>query len=120
MSQAVLSRNSDPISSKLAAQELVSSGKFDNQKDMVCDLLRNFNENNICPTSAEMAAYLDLDRYIPSRRLPDLEKEGRVTRLKTRMCSVTKKFCVTWKVQGFQMAKEQEVGDDLAGLAKVA
>lgn len=113
MDQAALFRKNDPVSSQLAAQELVKSGRFDNQKDMVCDLLRTFNKNGICPTSAEIAALTELDRYVPSRRLPDLEKEGRVTRLKTRMCNVTKKYCVTWKVHGFQV-KSLEYEDDLA------
>lgn len=91
-----LSRKNDPVTSHIAAQDIVSSGVFERQKDIVYDFLIEKNMEGINPTSAELAAMGNMDRYTPSRRLPDLEKEGKVKKMSPRTCTVTKKKCVTW------------------------
>jgi len=72
--------------------ELQRSGKWTGQKRRVFDALRR----NPGLTSAEIANLMGGDRYIPSRRLPDLERAGLVKRGRARTCAVTKSQCITW------------------------
>jgi len=86
------SRNSDPDTSVQAAQKLKQSGSWAGQKRRVFEALRR----NPGLTSAEIANLMGGDRYIPSRRLPDLERAGLVKRGRIRLCQVTKSQCITW------------------------
>lgn len=50
-------------------------------------------------TSRELAARESgegLDRFVFARRLPDLEKQGLVTKRSVRACAVGRKLSVTW------------------------
>ncbi len=94
-----LSRNSDPLSSFQAADRLSRSGKYLSQKEAVFEALRR----NDGATSAELAAYMVVDRHMPARRLPDLVRDGRVTQGLPRSCKVLsgpgdddKVLCATW------------------------
>jgi len=86
------SRKSDPETSVQAAQKLQRSGKWRGQKQRVFEALRR----NPGSTSAELAEFMGGDRYIPSRRLPDLARVGMVKKGKVRLCQATNSKCVTW------------------------
>ena len=87
-----LSRNRDPVTSFKAADKLAKSGKYLTQKEAVLEALRRNNG----ATSAELAAYMGVDRYLTARRLPDLERDALVTKGLERECKVTEDACVTW------------------------
>lgn len=94
-----LSKNSDPITSCMAADELIESGRHDHQCKMVFGhLLAYITENMTGPTSAELAKFSGLDRYTVARRLPDLEYRRLVYHADKRICSVSGRLCVTWGV----------------------
>lgn len=95
--QLVRSRRTDPATSSLAAAANVDSGRHANQCDEVLAALRLIDG----ATSAEVGTrlpYGDKSRQIAGRRLPDLEKEGRVRRGDPRECDVNKTKAVTWWV----------------------
>ncbi len=92
-----LSRRTDPISSAEAERRLKISGRWNNQKLMVLRAL----EKHPGVTSAELSVAMDAkDRYLCSRRLPDLLKEGKVRKGPIRTCAVCGVGCVTWTVEG--------------------
>jgi DNA-binding MarR family transcriptional regulator len=69
---------------------------FATQKGNVLEALRRNNG----ATSAELAAYMTVDRYVTARHLPDLERDGRVHKGVIRDCQVTGTPCVTWWMNG--------------------
>jgi len=85
-------RRTDPLSSKLAAQQITASGTRKIQCEAVLDAVKQYPFH----TSREIAQILDIDRYVPSRRLPDLEKQGLVCRCQMRKCKVGGKISLTW------------------------
>lgn len=87
-----LARRMDPVPSFVAAERHQRSGGWVRQKSAVLAALRQHPG----ATSAELAATIGGDRYIPSRRLPDLEREGLVKRGSDRLCKVTGQACITW------------------------
>lgn len=87
-----LARASDPSTSKAAAERVVRSGRQASQKDRVLTALRDRPGS----TSGELAAALGGDRYIASRRLPDLERDGLVARGASRECRANGGAAVTW------------------------
>lgn len=91
-----LSHRNDPHTSFMAAEGVKKSLAFENQKTVVLEALKR----NQGMTSAELAEYLGVSRHLPARRLPDLRREGKVRQGKARMCSVTKRLCVTWWIHG--------------------
>ena len=88
-----LSRLTDPLSSYLAEDELKESGKWKGQKDYCLKLLKRCKYP---PTSGELADHYGTDRYLFSRRLPDLEKEGLVDRCSMRECESRGTMAITW------------------------
>jgi Mn-dependent DtxR family transcriptional regulator len=48
-------------------------------------------------TSAELAAYMGVDRYVTARRLPDLRKRGLVEQCHKTTCTVNRTPAVTWR-----------------------
>lgn len=88
------SRNTDPLSSHLAEDDVTRSGERQRQCDMVLAVVTA----NPGMTSKELTRYAppSTDRYTFSRRLPDLEKKGLVQRGEMRKCSVGGKLSVTW------------------------
>lgn len=86
------SRVTDPRSSRLAARALKASGGHASQCARVLAALRSAPG----ATSPEISAVLGGDRYLPSRRLPDLERGGLVRRGDLRPCRATARPCLTW------------------------
>lgn len=93
MNSEPLSRASDPWTSYQAAEQLAKTGRWANQKAAVLAAVRT----NPGSTSAELAVTMAGDRYVPSRRLAELERDGLVTRGPARLCRVTHKNCITWR-----------------------
>lgn len=87
-----LSRHTDPLPSYVAADKVKRTGIGGRQRLAVYHALRA----NQGSTSAELARIMDVDRYQPSRRLPELEKAGWVCRGRRRRCTVTNVECTTW------------------------
>lgn len=88
-----LARSTDPQTSHEAAEKLVSSGALTKQMTLVLDVLR---KHGPC-TSAELAERSGLDRYVVARRLPDLQKRQRATKVTARVCSVGGNKATVWK-----------------------
>ena len=89
------SHNKDPVTSYEAEEKVTKSGKRSRQAMEVFEVLKRHNGS----TSAELGFIMN-DRYLPARRLPDLEKAGLVKRGIIRECLVCKYKCVTWLVKG--------------------
>ena len=87
-----LSRRTDPDTSYEAAKNLAESGKWNSQKIAVYEGLRKFDG----ATSGELAHFLGIDRYTPSRRLPEIERTGCIKRGDPRVCRVQGSRCTTW------------------------
>jgi len=90
-------RTSDPSTSSEAAQDLVASGKLNDQCRAVLAALKE----SPMSTSAELGSRLpcgDKSRYVAARRLPDLEKLGMVRRGPARKCFVNGTNAVVWWV----------------------
>ena len=92
---ARIARRADPLSSKLAAEEITESGLRDAQKSQVLYHLRACAEP---VTSMELAHKGQLDRYVVARRLPDLEKDGLVIKVAMRSCGVSGRQAITWRI----------------------
>lgn len=91
-----LARKNDLATSHEAATKLKNSGKHAHQKTVVFGALCRCR---MSATSAELARDHGLDRYLVARRLPDLEKDGRVEKEGKRQCRVTGKKGVVWRVK---------------------
>jgi hypothetical protein len=89
----VKARRTDPVTSHMTAEKVEESGGADTQRKMCLRYVRNHPGR----TSAEIAAALYIDRYTPSRRLPELRDAGRVYNGRRRVCSVTGNLSLTWR-----------------------
>ncbi len=91
-------RPTDPETSKLAAQQMFSSGAMDTQRAMVYEILAE----NQGLTSRELADLSEGDmhqqRQIFSRRLPDLKNLELAEQGPARLCSSCNRKCVTWSL----------------------
>jgi hypothetical protein len=90
-----LTRQTDLYTSDLAVEGLARSGALAIQRDAVYRALALHPHS----TSAELAVYMEVDRHLPARRLPDLKTLGRVDCVPKRKCRVTGRLCVTWVVK---------------------
>ena len=88
-----LARRSDPSTSHAAAERLRASGKLSAQRQAVLDALTRWPGS----TAVELATNSGLDRYLVSRRLPDLAKDGKVRRMAPRVCRVNGTAQTTWR-----------------------
>lgn len=92
------SHRNDPVTSYIAAEKLAKSGRAQSQRDAVLSALKVHNG----ATSAELGAYMGRDRYMPARRLPELEEAGLIIQGPARACRVLSPLrnrpvrCVTW------------------------
>lgn len=86
-------RSSDPVTSHIAADDITSSGLRDSQKSEVLRWLTQHPGS----TSAELAHISGLDRHMVARRLPDLERDGKVRKSGQRECAVSGRPAVTWE-----------------------
>lgn len=86
------SRTTDPYPSHQAAFEAESSGRANGQR-RVClnDVIERPGR-----TAAEIAAATNLERHVPSRRLPELRSGGLVYNGEVRVCLVTGRNSMTW------------------------
>ena len=88
------SRTTDPASSREAAEKIASSGQLTRQCIVVLDALQRFPNS----TSAELSEHAGLDRHMVARRLPDLERAGRVTKGEIRKCKSNGSKAVQWEL----------------------
>tara|TARA_Y100000593_G_scaffold20067_1_gene40215 strand:+ start:3247 stop:3606 length:360 start_codon:yes stop_codon:yes gene_type:complete len=86
-------RRSDPVSSRMAAEETVGTGAANRQREQVLLAIEEFGPG----TSAELADRSGIDRYALARRLPELAKRGLVTKGSTRVCRVSGRTAIEWE-----------------------
>ncbi len=72
-------------------------GKHAKQMAEVLNTLRRINASRVMVTSAELAAYMGVDRYVTARRLPDLRKRGLVEQCHKTTCTVNRTPAITWR-----------------------
>jgi hypothetical protein len=89
-----ITRRSDPVTSRLAAEEITRSGRRAIQRQAVLALVQKYPG---C-TSLELARHSGMDRYTLARRLPELEHEGAVKKCGQKVCSVGQRPAVTWVI----------------------
>jgi hypothetical protein len=87
-----LARKTDPATSHQAAQQIERNGRAAKQRD-ACLLWVNQRPGS---TAAEIAALAELERHVPSRRLPELRDAGLVVNGPARECSVQHTKAMTW------------------------
>ena len=87
-----LARNTDPSTSHQAADEVEASGRAASQRHLC--LLEVWKKPG--RTAAEIAQAANLERHVPSRRLPELRKAGLVRAGEDRVCAVTGNPSMTW------------------------
>lgn len=85
-------RYADPVTSKAAAAAVTTSGLADLQAETVLAVLTQ--RPGLC--SLEIPDYCDLDRYQVARRLPELEKAGKVRKGAPRLAGTSSRMAVTW------------------------
>lgn len=89
----VLSRKTDPESSRLAADEVAVSGAADNQREACLKVV--LKKPGL--TSAEIAKNLGFDRHQAARRLPELRDQvSLIINGEPRKCAVTNRKSITW------------------------
>lgn len=86
------SRVTDPDTSRQAASNLERTGQRQRQLDQCLDAVRRFSGH----TAPEIGKLSGVDRYVLSRRLPDLRREGSVASGRSRKCNVTGNLSMTW------------------------
>ena len=82
----------DPDTSREAAEHLRRSGRLGAQQQAVLEALRQCDG----ATHAELGAFMGLHWLTPARRLPELERAGRVHKGEPRVCRVKGSRCTTW------------------------
>lgn len=87
-----IARWHDPETSHDAAQAITASGRRDAQAQAVLGAVLAYPGS----TSAELAQLRGLDRYVCARRLPELERLGRVRKGVALKCTLTGRSAVTW------------------------
>ena len=85
-------RTSDPDTSHSAAFEMEATGKADTQRRACLEEVAT----NPGQTAAEIAVACDLERHVPSRRLPELRDAGMIQNREKRDCRVMKRASMTW------------------------
>jgi hypothetical protein len=85
-------RREDPATSHLAARSVEITGKAGAKRTICLERVRR------CPgeTAAEIAFVLNIERHIPSRRLPELRDAGLVKNGTPRVCGVMGRKSLTW------------------------
>lgn len=85
-------RSTNPSTSHEAARKVEKTGKAGTQRAAIAAFLKDAEEPM---TSEEIADAMGVDRYTPSRRLPELERRGIVRRCAQRGCRVRGSLMVT-------------------------
>lgn len=86
------SRSDDPSTSKAAEQRVTRSGARKSQAEIVLQAVISYPGR----TAVELTTACQLDRYQVSRRLADLDHQGRVRKGKRRVCAVQKTDAHEW------------------------
>lgn len=95
LSHTPVARNTDPITSHMAASEITVSGVRSDQCRQVLALVAMYPDK----TSFELSTRSrDLDRYQVARRISDLEHAGVVRKNGKRACFMSGRKAVTWVV----------------------
>ena len=102
--QTQAARNSDPVSSHFASDDLNQSGRRGEQVRFVASLLKTAYRNGIIArrrgiTSKELSHLFDVDRYLVARRLPDAAFAGLAIqgdKEHTRKCDISERQCIEW------------------------
>lgn len=89
-----LVHRADPITSLMAARELVESGRLGQQLHAVLAALRAWSGS----TSDELAEQSGIDRFVCARRLPDLARLGLAKKGPRRESRMTGRQGVTWEI----------------------
>jgi hypothetical protein len=92
LSDMPIARASDPETSHLAADAVTRSGKRGAQQAVCLEAVRK----NPGSTSAELSKVIGVDRFMPARRLPEIEHAGLIRRGAIAECMVTGSMCLTW------------------------
>ncbi len=90
-----IARNTDPVSSHMAASEITGHGIRQKQAAIILELVRKYPGR----TSLELSRLCDLDRYQIARRLSDLEHAGEIEKGEIRVCRIAGRMAVTWRVR---------------------
>lgn len=89
--QPPAARNTDPVTSHIAADSVTRSGVRLTQQKAIAAALKKFPGN----TSRELAELIGANRYVVARRLPEIEgiksKRG-----EKRECRICRSQCITW------------------------
>lgn len=85
----VNARTTDPESSHIAGAEVEQSGIAEAQRSIVLAAVKLRQGL----TSKELASQAGLDRYMVARRLSEIKS---VKKGDMRICSISKRLCVTW------------------------
>ena len=86
-------RNSDPITSHLAAHQITDSGLRSLQQHQTLAAVRAYPGL----TGQELAQASGICRYTLGRRLSEVEELGWIRRAEARTCSVTGRKALTWE-----------------------
>ena len=88
-------RNTDPVTSKLAANEAEDSGRIGQQQLEILALVKQWPDS----TSAELALLGKMSRHIPGRRLSELVDKGWATVSGKRPCHTNGRMMQTYKAK---------------------
>lgn len=92
-------RKSDPETSKLAAEDIESSGKAESHRQMILDAITLHElkyPHGVGLTFHEIADATELDDHAVMKRLNDLAKAGRIMKAAARACRIKGTSCSTW------------------------
>jgi predicted ArsR family transcriptional regulator len=93
ISELPLAKRGDPVSSYIAGEECLLSGRMGTQRQRVLRTLRKHGP----ATGAELGVIMSDDRYAAHRRLAELERMGLAERAGFRKCRVTRQKCQVWR-----------------------
>ncbi len=99
LSDSPIARNTDPVTSHLAAKDITASGVRSEQQRQVLELVRrypHYTSRELSQTPFNQQHY-KLDRWDIARRLPEL-REANLIQMDEgkRPCNITRKAAMTW------------------------
>jgi len=99
------SRRTDPATSHEVANDVEKSGKAEIHRE-ICLSVVSRREGL---TAAEIAQIADLERHVPSRRLPELRSKGIVENREVRVCKIMGTKAMTWYMASPKEVKQEEL-----------
>ena len=85
-------RRTDPETSHEAAASVEAGGQAKSQRRLCMAAV----VSSAGQTAAEIARRMELERHVPSRRLPELRDAGLVHNGEPRICRVMRRRSMTW------------------------